>query len=496
VDRCESDDVTTADVSNGHESDLSRGRGWPLALAAVAAAYTLVLLVFTARVGLGWDETVYVSQFTRGVPAADFSAPRARGMPLLVAPVTLLTTSMTAIRVYLSVLAGAGLFLAFRPWLRLRGGPVVTVAALLFAGSWLSIFYGNEAMPNLYIAYSAVAGIGLFAQAVLRPVAQPSSWKTLAGVVAAFAVASLVRPTDATWIALPLLLAGVIVRRWRRWDALLAVIGGMVVGWGQWIVEAYLNYGGLIARLRAAGAENETGLHFSLGQHLRALNGPLLCRPASTCGGYPLAEIVCFVAIPVLALLGVWAARSGAMLLALLAGVSLAGSYIFTVGYAAPRFLMPMYALLALPVAEGLAWLSRRDPRVVLRPVLALGIIGYFAVQGVTAYHETTASYRSRNLGVAVGQDLSRVGLRPPCLLYGRNAVAIGYLLRCSSAGATGTYRGATPPARVRAALARGAQVAVITNSSRIPAPYLVTWKRTKLPLPPGHIWYVYQPPS
>ncbi|MCW2881286.1 MAG: hypothetical protein JWQ95_5386, partial [Sphaerisporangium sp.] len=35
-----------------------------------------------------------------------------------------------------------------------------------------------------------------------------------------------------------------------------------------------------------------------------------------------------------------------------------------------------------------------------------------------------------------------------------------------------------------------------ITNSSRIPAPYLVTWKRTKLPLPPGHIWYVYQPPS
>lgn len=52
-------------------------------LAAVAAAFTLTQLVLVVPgLGLGWDETVYVSQVSPQAPAAFFSAPRARGITL------------------------------------------------------------------------------------------------------------------------------------------------------------------------------------------------------------------------------------------------------------------------------------------------------------------------------------------------------------------------------------------------------------------------------
>ena len=50
-------------------------------VAAVAAAFTLAqLLLVRPGMGLGWDETVYVSQVGTQAPAAFFSAPRARGV--------------------------------------------------------------------------------------------------------------------------------------------------------------------------------------------------------------------------------------------------------------------------------------------------------------------------------------------------------------------------------------------------------------------------------
>jgi hypothetical protein len=74
-------------------------------LAAVAAAFTLAqLLLVRPAMGLGWDETVYVSQVSSHAPAAFFSAPRARGISLLVAPVTAWSSSTPLLRVYLDVL--------------------------------------------------------------------------------------------------------------------------------------------------------------------------------------------------------------------------------------------------------------------------------------------------------------------------------------------------------------------------------------------------------
>ncbi|MCT9929713.1 hypothetical protein N5079_05700 [Planotetraspora sp. A-T 1434] len=463
-------------------------RRWHVALAAVAIGYTAVQLVVTARIGLGWDESVYASQIAHGVPAADFSAPRARGVPLLLTPVAWFTSSVTAIRVYLSVLSGAGLFVAYLPWLRLRNGPVVPLAAALFAGLWLSLFYGNEAMPNLWVALSGVAGAGLFCLGTRE---RPGGLVP-AGLVAAFAVASLVRPTDASWLSLPLVVHGLAHRRFRT---ALAVAGGVAIGWAEWSAEAFLRYGGPIARLHAAGAANETGLHLTLAAHLRALDGPLLCRYGSQCGGYPVAHVAWFAALPVLASLGVWAARRSRSApgpgVALASGLSLGGSYVLTVGYAAPRFLLPAYALVALPVAEGLARLAR--PRLG-KPLIAVALAGYFTVQAVTLTHWARYEVDTRGRDSAALSGLRGLGVRSPCLLYGFDAVQIGYLAGCSSRGIISRYGGAAVPASIKAALARHEWVGVITNRRRIPAAFLTSWTRTALPLGRSGTWYAYRP--
>src|SRR6266516_84391 len=113
-------------------------------LIGVAGLYVLTqLVVVTPRMFLGWDEALYLSQFAPGVPALTMSAPRAPGTPLLTAPVAVFTASVAIIRVYLTLLSGLGVYLAYRPWLGLRGGRAVPLAALLFCGLWVSIFYGN-----------------------------------------------------------------------------------------------------------------------------------------------------------------------------------------------------------------------------------------------------------------------------------------------------------------------------------------------------------------
>ncbi|MBF8190080.1 hypothetical protein ITP53_31000, partial [Nonomuraea sp. K274] len=455
------------------EITAGRARAWigthrpQVALALVASVFTALQLALTAGIGLGWDESVYISQVARGIPAAEYTAPRARGVQLLVAPVAAFTPSVSAIRVYLSLLSGVALFLAYLPWIRLRTAAVAPLAAALFAGLWLSLLYANAAMPNMWVAYSGVAGVGLACLAETRFKPRAAT----AGVVAAFAAASLLRPMDATWLALPLLAYGIARRRPRL---PLATAAGLAIGWGQWLAEALWTFGGPLARLHAAGAENATGPHFSLPDHLRALNGPLLCRFGADCGGVPLTQAAWFAAVPVLAALGVAAARRRAVAAALACGLSLAFSYLFTVGYAAPRFLLPAYALLALPVAAGVVRLCRRRVTAVLA---VIGLLGYFAVQARTLAVHGGDVRAARAAAPAVAARLKRAGLRRPCFLYGRDAVQIGYLTGCAAHGVYRHYGGTVSvPSSITAALGRREWVGVLATSRRAPAPFLTSW--------------------
>jgi hypothetical protein len=477
----------------------TRLRRQALVLGAVVVCYGLVQLAVTRRVLLGWDETVYVSQIVRGVPAADFNAPRARGIVLLVAPVSLITGSVTAIRVYLSLLSAACLALAYWPWLKIRTGVVVPLAAGLFAAQWLSVFYGNEAMPNLYVAFGAVAATGWF----LRTLAEPGAWPPRAGLAAALAFTALMRPFDAVWIALPLLVAAAVKR---GWAPVVTALTGLAAGWTEWIIEAYLSYGGPLVRLRAAGAGNETGLHFSLGAHLRALNGPLLCRPPVSCGGYPWLDVLWFAAIPLLSIVGLAVLRRErsphlrAAALATVVAATVAASYLVIVGYAAPRFLMPAYALAALPVAEGITGLCRHAPNRLRTPAMvltAVGVVAYAGVQARTLSRLVPHETRVRSADLQVAGQLERLGVTAPCLLYGSDAVQIAYYVHCSSVGIWSHFGGRQVPASIKTALAASRHVAVTSLTSAAPAPFLSNWQRQPLTaVTAARHWYAYLPPA
>ncbi|MET7953688.1 hypothetical protein QBW33_28920 [Streptomyces sp. B21-104] len=130
-------------------------------LTAVALLFAAVQLAFVVPgSGLSWDETVYVSQVGGNAPAAYFSAPRARGISYLVAPVAALTTSTTAVRTYLALLSAAALFGALRIWRTVLPTPVLAGAGALFAALWPTLFYGPAAMPNLWCALGSLAATG------------------------------------------------------------------------------------------------------------------------------------------------------------------------------------------------------------------------------------------------------------------------------------------------------------------------------------------------
>ena len=108
------------------------GVGW---LAVAAAAFTDAVLAFnplSAR--LSGDEVVYASQIATHVPLLQWNPQHARGVSLLVAPVTLVTSSATILRGYLALLAGIGLFLALLAWRGVVKTRVLTLACVLFGG--------------------------------------------------------------------------------------------------------------------------------------------------------------------------------------------------------------------------------------------------------------------------------------------------------------------------------------------------------------------------
>jgi hypothetical protein len=459
---------------------MDRGRGtragpdsawW---LVAVGAAFTAAELLFVSpRMGLSWDEAVYVSQVSGHAPAAWFDPARARGVPLLVAPVAALTSSVVALRVYLSLACGLGLTLALWTWRRLRPAWVLGLAGVLFGGLWVAQYYGPQAMPDMWSALGGLAAVGCF----LR-----GGSKALAGLAASVAFVTLVRPGDAVYLAAPLLAAAVIRRRWRP---AAAVAGGLLAGGAEWVIEAYARFGGVAARLRAAGAEQGGfGLHFALPDELRALNGPTLCRPCTIGLRYPALDLWWFL-LPALVTVGILAARRvapprpqgpgqpdagtpgtsplGSALLPAVCGLCMAVQYLFLINYAAPRFLLPAYALLAIPAADGLAFLITRtgaDLRPAMTAVVTCLLVVQLVAQHLVLDHEAGGTVAFHDDYARIAAELAARGVRPPCLIQGVQYIPIAYDAGCASAGAA----------------ARNTAAAVIVRSGRRPPSYARNW--------------------
>ncbi|MFJ9097121.1 hypothetical protein ACIRJM_01195 [Streptomyces sp. NPDC102405] len=441
-------------------------------IAAVAAVFTLAQLVLVRPgMGLGWDETVYVSQVGVQAPAAFFSAPRARGVSLLVAPIASWSTSTELLRVYLAVLSGLGLYVALRAWRGLFPARVLAVGGALFASLWITLFYGPQAMPNYWVAVGALGAVGCFLRARQDP-------RALWGVVAGAALMAWMRPTDAVWVTLPLLVAAALCRRPR---SALALVAGLVAGGAQWVIEAYLSYGGLAERLHE-GSRIQGGLgpQFAVDDQLRSLGGRALCRPCT--GPLPDPAVMAWWAVlPLLAAVGlavaVRAGRTRGSLVPLACAATAAVPYLFLIGYAAPRFLLPAYALLAIPVADALFHLATTPSgrwRPVAAVLLGIGLAGHLAVQYAVlerTVHRTTRDHRD---WARTAAELNRLGVRPPCLLTGHLSVPVAYYAGCTSAAAFGHNANSSESGIVAAS--RRMPVAVLTRPGGSPPAYARDW--------------------
>ncbi|MFC8124196.1 hypothetical protein [Streptomyces sp. NPDC057302] len=451
------------------------GHGWS---AVVAVAFTVAQLVLVRPgMGLGWDEAVYVSQVSGHAPAAFFSAPRSRGISLLAAPIASWSSSTELLRVYLALLSGLGLFLALRAWRGLFPVRVIAFAGALFATLWVTVFYGPEVMPNYWVAIGALAGVGCF----LRVGADRRDRAALWGVGASAALMAWMRPTDAVWVVLPLFLALVCVRRWRRPRLVAALAAGLGSGALAWVAEAYVSFGGLGARLAdASRIQGGLGWNIAVLDQLRGLRGQTLCRPCT--GAVPPPELIAWwFALPLLAALGlvvaVRARRTACTLLPLACATTAGIPYLFMIGYAAPRFLLPFYALLAIPVADALVHLvtaPRRAWRPVAATLVALALAGHVAVQYAVLDDAVGRSTAGRENWAATASELNRLGVRPPCVVTGIEAQPVAFYAGCSSAQTQGHNANSTRADLLRTA--RRTPTASLATAQDGPPEYARDW--------------------
>ncbi|MEU6917896.1 hypothetical protein [Streptomyces olindensis] len=444
-------------------------------LAVLAGVFTLAQLALVRPVlGLGWDEVVYVSQVTSHTPAAFFSAPRSRGVSLLVAPVASWSSSVPLLRVYLALLSGLALYLALRCWRGLFPTRVLVVGGALFASLWVTLFYGPQAMPNYWVAIGALVSVGCFLRAREARSAPVALW----GVAAGAALMALMRPTDAVYVTVPLFAIALLRRHWRLF---LALVAGLAAGAVPWVIEAYLAHGGLAQRLsEASRIQGGLGWQIAVDDQLRSLGGRALCRPCTGSMPHPLVTVWWFL-LPVLAGLGLVVAararRLGRTLVPLACAAMAALPYLFMIGYAAPRFLQPAYALLAIPVADAL-WHLVKSPGGKWRPVaaalVALGLAGHLAAQVAVLESTVTRNIDNRRDWDRTAGELHRLGVRPPCLLTGHEAIPIGYYTGCSSGATAGHNENTTSGDILRTA--RRLPVAHLAPAGGTPPGYARTW--------------------
>ncbi|MGC0351846.1 hypothetical protein RKD34_007426 [Streptomyces sp. SAI-218] len=176
-------------------------------------------------------------------------------------------------------------------------------------------------------------------------------------------------------------------------------------------------------------------------------------------------------------MVAVRAGRTRATLVPLACAGTAAVPYLFLIGYAAPRFLLPAYALLAIPVADALFHLAT-TPAGRWRPVpavlLAIGLAGHLAVQYAVlerTVKRTTGHHRD---WARTAAELHRLGVRPPCLLTGHLSVPVAYYAGCTSAAARGPNTNSTEAGIVGAS--RRTPVAVLTRPGTAPPAYARDW--------------------
>jgi hypothetical protein len=406
----------------------------------VSALFLLAeLLPSLLRLPLGADEITYIARTSAQHSAVFLPPVHGHGAGLLAAPVTLLTTSLTALRIWMGLLSAVGLLLALLSWRGLRPSWVLALGGLIFASLAITELSGVQVYPDQWAAFASLAITGLLLQSV-RGRWQPRVVVPLIGFVAFFIV--LLRPQNIAFVLAPTFVAALVVRGWRQPRVLIAMIIGMALGLIEWAAEAYMWFGGLFSRIHLAGQEPPPlRLNFSVIMQARVLSGPWYCPSHAACPGwnYPLL-IFWWLGLLALVALGLYAAwhtqaRASAVLL-VVTGVWCGACYVLFVPFGAPRYLLPTWALFAIVAADGIVWLATKSDLKRLGAAVACA----FVLIGVVTQHvvlvRETASAAAVRPFTGKADHLRKIGIRPPCVIY---SPSVAYYLGCSGPWSGGT---------------------------------------------------------
>jgi hypothetical protein len=398
-------------------------------VAFLAAELTPALL----RMPLGADEITYIARTSVRVSGVMLPPVHGQGAGLLAAPVTLLTESLTAIRGWMSVLSAVGLFLALLSWRGLRPMWVLALSGLILASLAITQESGVQIYPDWWGALGVLALTGLFLQAVGGRL-QPRIVLPLIALASLIIV--LMRPQNIVFIMGPAILAAVLVPAWRNRGVLVAMAVGAALGVLEWVIGAYVWYGGLATRLHEAAQEPPPfSLYFSLGTQAKVLSGPWYCVPPGGCHGWTMpGETAWWFVFLGVAVLGLWVswrttAKASAVLAAATA-VWVIALYSFLVPFGAPRYILPSLALMSILAADAVAWLWTQAPwrktGVAFACVFLLsGIIS----QRVVLQHAVAAESSGRPFQAEAAQ-LRSLGVRPPCAIW---SPSVAYYVGCTA---------------------------------------------------------------
>jgi hypothetical protein len=433
-------------------------------LLAVGATYLVAqLLLFSPDRAPSWDEAIYLSQVTPGVHAIAFAPSRARGISLLVAPITMAGGSVQDVRLFLAALSSVALAASYLLWVPALGLGA-PVAAFLFGFTWLGLFYGSEVMPNLWAAILAVATAG----ALVQRVDDDARWGAI-GAAVLVGVMALIRPADALVLSGALALYVLLFRRSSS-RALVSLGAGLAVGLGAWLVEMSVRFGGPARALREAAALGHLtalGVGQRMLQNLALTDGPTIGPEAHP--HVPLAGVLWWgttAALTVVAVVRTRPPRRDAVLCAILAGSALAAAYLVLVAGLAPRFLLPAYALLSLPAAAGSISLltGGAGGRTVGAAAMAV-LAGLTVWQLGMARTIGTSATTARERVASVGGEVRRLAAGRPCVVASAAALPqLAFASRCAGRGLAGTD--AASLTALRGSVAPGEQLFVALPTS------------------------------
>jgi len=394
------------------------------------------------RMPLGPDEMTYIAKTSIHASGVFLPPVHGHGVGLLAAPVTLFTTSLVALRIWMAVLSALGLFLAVFCWRGLRPAWVLAIAGLILASLAITQNSGVQVYPDWWAGVGILAFTGLFLHAV-NGTMRSGLALTLIGAVSFFIV--MMRPQNIVFIMGPAIAAVVLVPAWRKPKVLLAMGAGIALGLLEWAAEAVYWFGGVANRIHLAGQEPPSfRLYFSFFTQLKVASGPWYCQnPPQGCPGITMpGELLWYAALVGLAVVGLYAVwRTGAKsssLLALFTGLWVVALYGFLVPFGAPRYFLPTCALFAILAADGIAWLvtkSRWRAAGVLVSCVFL-LTGIFTQQ-IVLRDEISSQDAGRPYAARAAQ-LAKLGIHPPCIVY---STSIAYYLGCSAPWSGGTMR-------------------------------------------------------